>query len=544
MAGTPTSVVDPLLGREIMGTYKLVQVLGQGGMAVVYRGRHVLTDQTVAIKALPPDLASQTQVKQRFIDEARTLGRLEHPNIVHLHNFLEEDGHLYLVMQYAEGETFDEIIDREGRVSAADGVAIGCETLKALQYAHDKGVVHRDIKPSNIIIRGDSSVKVMDFGIAKIVGSTKLTVTGQTMGTVRFMAPEQVRGKNIDHRADLYSLGVTLYQALTGQTPFDGETHFDIMRKHLTDLPPAPSTLVQLPTELDGVLLRSLEKRADARFQTADEFRQALERVPVDVADRRLTRSVPLPSVGDEPAPAPPLATASMPVASAGGRKLSLQVTLAVVLLLAAGVTVLWVMLSEDDQGRRPRPGSAVAGTGTGSAVARRPPKWPPLHRVARTLKTSVDRRYPPDRLRVVSVRQRDADQLAAFYRRARKAYVAFLREEGIDLKVQIGALNLVLVPQAVLNSREHWSGVKPNVDYPTRYLAPASTLYVRDDASARDTDLPYGLALHFCARVAQLSNNRCLELAGAFEKYLAKRSKRLGPAAKVERSPKAAPKK
>lgn len=129
----------------------------------------------------------------------------------------------------------------------------------------------------------------------------------------------------------------------------------------------------------------------------------------------------------------------------------------------------------------------------------------------------------------MVSVRERDADELAAFYQRARGAYGAFLREEGINLKVLVGPLNLVLVPQAVLNSKEHWSGVKPNVDYPTRYLAPASTLYVRDDPSARKTDLPYGLALHFCARVAQLSNRRCLELAGAFEKYLAKRA----PAAK-----------
>ncbi|PID37990.1 MAG: hypothetical protein CSA65_00830 [Proteobacteria bacterium] len=526
MAGTPTSV-DPLLGREILGTYKLIEVLGQGGMAVVYRGRHVLTDQTVAIKALPPELAAQREVKQRFIDEARTLGRLEHPNIVHLHNFLEEDGHLYLVMQYAEGETFDGIIDREGRISVADVVVIGCETLKALGYAHDKGVIHRDIKPSNIIIRGDSSVKVMDFGIAKMVGSTKLTVTGQTMGTVRFMAPEQVRGKNIDHRADLYSLGVTLYQAVTGQTPFDGDTHFDIMRKHLTDLPPAPSTLVELPSELEAVLLKSLEKRAEARFQTADEFRRALARVPADIEDRRLTRSLPVPTVADhEPVAAAPLSTAAMP-ATSSRRRLGLQVTLAVVLLLGAAVMVLWVLLTDAPPPRsRPASGSVAAKeSGVGSAAAKPPPSWPPLHRVARTLKATVDRRFPKERLRVVSVRQRDADELARLYKRAREAYGAFLAAEGINLRVQVGPLNLVLLPQSVLNSSEHWPGVKPNVDYPTRYLAAASTLYVRDDPSARTTDLPYGLALHFCARVAQLSNNRCLELAGAFETYLAKRN-------------------
>lgn len=524
----PAASRDPLIGHEIHGTYKLVQVLGQGGMAVVYLGRHVLTDQKVAIKALPPDLAAQAQVKARFIDEARTLARLEHPNIVALHNFLEEDGHLYLIMQYAEGETFDETIEREGRISPADTVAVGIETLKALGYAHERGVIHRDIKPSNIIIRGDSSVKVMDFGIAKIVGSTKLTVTGQTMGTVRFMAPEQVRGKNIDHRADLYSLGVTLYQACSGRTPFDGETHFDIMRKHLTEVPAPPIELADIPPQLNEALLRSLEKRAESRFQSADEFRRALEAVPVDPASRKLTRSVPLPAMpGPEQASVAKAVTMAHTSVTATppsrGKRLGLQVGVAVALLLLATGAVLWALFTDDGKPRRPKHTSKPLGAGT-AVTKPKPLRWPKLHRVARSLKFSVDQRFEVEKLRVVAERKIDPRKLADFYARARKAYVRFLREEGIDLPVHIGPLNLVLTPQELLNSPKHWPDVKPNVDVPTRYQPPSATLYVRDGKGFMTTDLPYGLALHFCVRMAQLSNRRCSELAEGFERYLRQR--------------------
>ena len=205
-----------LIGKEILGCYQLTELLGQGGMSVVYRARHTLTDQEVAVKVLPPELSTQREVKARFIEEARTLARLEHPNIVVLHNFVESEGYLYLVMQCAEGETFDTIIAREGRVELGEAVGVGVEVLRALEYAHEQGVIHRDIKPSNVIIRGDGAVKVMDFGIAKFMGSTKLTQTGQTMGTVRYMSPEQVRGKTLDHRSDQFSLAVVAYEILSG----------------------------------------------------------------------------------------------------------------------------------------------------------------------------------------------------------------------------------------------------------------------------------------------------------------------------------------
>jgi len=505
-----SKAADRLIGREILGTYQLVELLGKGGMSVVYLARHVLTEQEVAVKVLPPELASQKELKTRFIEEARTLARLEHPNIVVLHNFVEEDGHLYLVMQYAEGETFDTVIAREGRVSVVDAVDIGIQVLRALEYAHEQGVIHRDIKPSNFIIRGDGSVKVMDFGLAKFMGSTKLTQTGLTMGTVRYMSPEQVRGKQVDHRTDLYSLGVAIYEAVTGKTPFDGETHFEIMQKHLTTAPPRPSQLAEIPQELEVALLRALKKRVENRFQTAREFRRSLQGVPVQARRRPLSESMPAarglisPDTTAEIVERPRPRVKLMPVAIAG-------------LLLALSIgAVLWAILD-----RQASSTTHDAGRPPGNGSVRPSAPWPQPHQVARKLTFKVDRTFgPPERLRVMSVVVVDPQSLLQLYRRAREAYRSYLRREGMDLRFTIGPLNLAIVDQEVLNSPDYWPDVKPNTDYPTRYQPSEATLYVHSGPRYQQTDLPYGLALHFCARIARLSNQRCLELAEGFERY------------------------
>jgi serine/threonine-protein kinase len=155
---------------------------------------------------------------------------LEHPNIVGLNNFTETGGRLCLIMSFVAGKTFEQMILDGKQVDPQETVRVGIEVCKALEYAHGQNVIHRDIKPSNVLVRPDGAVKVTDFGIAKILGQTRLTSTGQTMGTVRYMSPEQVRGKALDNRSDLYSLGITLYEALAGVTPFDGENQFDIMQ--------------------------------------------------------------------------------------------------------------------------------------------------------------------------------------------------------------------------------------------------------------------------------------------------------------------------
>lgn len=270
-----------MLGSMVLGQYELVDILGQGGMSVVFKGRHKMTDQEVALKILPPELAAHAQVKSRFLEEAKALAALDHPNIVHLYNFGQENGCFVLAMQFVQGDTWERMILGSKRLDWRVSVRITIDVLRALEYAHNRGIVHRDMKPSNVLVRkDDQSATVMDFGIAKMTTSTRLTATGQTMGTVRYMSPEQVRGLEVDARTDIYSLGATLYESLTGDTPFDGQTHFEIMTKHLGEAPKRPTALaspVEVPVGVEDALMRSLAKRTDDRFQTARDMRLALE---------------------------------------------------------------------------------------------------------------------------------------------------------------------------------------------------------------------------------------------------------------------------
>ncbi|CAN5293947.1 hypothetical protein BH11MYX1_BH11MYX1_25850 [soil metagenome] len=278
-AGLGSTGSHRMLGQVVLGVYELVDVLGQGGMSVVYKARHKLTEQEVALKILPPELAAHSQFKSRFLEEARALAALDHPNIVHLYNFGQENQSFVLAMQYVQGKTWERMILESKRLAWQHSVKIAIEVLKALEYVHGRGIVHRDMKPSNVLVRAhDNMATVMDFGIAKMTTSTKLTATGQTMGTVRYMSPEQVRGQEVDLRTDIYSLGATLFESLVGDTPFDGTTHFEIMTKHLTEAPRRPSTLgVELPQSVDDALMRSLSKRAEDRFETARDMRLLLE---------------------------------------------------------------------------------------------------------------------------------------------------------------------------------------------------------------------------------------------------------------------------
>ncbi len=268
-----------MIGQTMLGQYELVEVLGQGGMSVVFKGRHQLTDQAVALKILPPELAAHSQVKSRFLEEAKALAALDHPNIVHLYNFGQENGYFVLAMQFVEGVTWERMILEAGKLDWRPSCRIACDVLRALEYAHGRGVIHRDMKPSNVLVRAhDGSATVMDFGIAKMTTSTRLTATGQTMGTVRYMSPEQVRGQEVDPRTDIYSLGATLYESVTGDTPFDGATHFEIMTKHLSDPPKRPSVMgIAMPTQVEDAIMRCLAKRAEDRFESPRAMRKILE---------------------------------------------------------------------------------------------------------------------------------------------------------------------------------------------------------------------------------------------------------------------------
>jgi serine/threonine protein kinase len=278
-AALAASGAHRMLGQLVLGTYELMDVIGQGGMSVVFKAKHKMTDQEVALKILPPELAAHSQVKSRFLDEAKALAALDHPNIVHLYNFGQENGSFVLAMQFVQGHTWERLILARKRLDWSSSARIAIDVLKALEYAHGRGVIHRDMKPSNVLVRAhDGLATVMDFGIAKMTTSTRLTATGQTMGTVRYMSPEQVRGQEVDLRTDIYSLGASLYESVTGETPFDGQTHFEIMTKHLTEPLRKPSDVgIELPAAIEEALVRAMAKKPDDRWPTARDMRKLLE---------------------------------------------------------------------------------------------------------------------------------------------------------------------------------------------------------------------------------------------------------------------------
>ncbi|MGC8928459.1 MAG: protein kinase domain-containing protein [Myxococcota bacterium] len=258
--------------------YEVVKKLGEGGMGVVYKAVHNLSGQEVAIKMLPPELSQDEGIRTRFINEARLLAKLDHPNIVTLYNFLEEDQKFYLIMQFVKGKTLEEHIRERGKIPLEEAIQIFSQVCDALGYAHELGVIHRDIKPANIMITPDKRVKVMDFGIAKLTGGTKLTATGIAVGTVWYMSPEQIRGAELDARSDLYALGITLYEALTGRVPFNSESDYEVRKSHVELEPPSPRTFDgTLPESVERVLLKVLAKNPADRYQSAQEFKKAIE---------------------------------------------------------------------------------------------------------------------------------------------------------------------------------------------------------------------------------------------------------------------------
>src|SRR5581483_3705635 len=263
-----------------IGDYQVVGILGAGGMGKVYKVRNVISDRVEAMKVLLPDLANAPELADRFLREIKVQASLEHPNIASLHTAVRLDNQLLMLMEFVDGVTLEHRL-KEGPIPVPQAVDYISQVLSALEYAHTHGVVHRDIKPANMMLTPNGVVKLMDFGIAKASSDHKLTMTGTTMGSLYYMSPEQIQGAaNLDARADLYSVGVSLYELVTGKRPFDGDSQFAIMSAHLEKTPVPPITLdPRLPQALNDVILMSVGKSPDSRFQTAKAFRNALQNV-------------------------------------------------------------------------------------------------------------------------------------------------------------------------------------------------------------------------------------------------------------------------
>jgi len=265
-----------MIGR-VLGTYKVVEKLGEGGMGAVYKGVDTMLDREVAIKALRPELASQTAIVERFRSEAVTLAKLNHPNIATLYSLFRQGDELFMVLEYVRGETLDALLGRRGALPTAEVIPVFCQILDGINHAHEYGIIHRDIKPANMILTENGILKVLDFGIARLLGTNRMTRAGNIIGTLEYMAPEQVRGLDTDARSDTYALGMLLYEILTGRTPFNTENEFELMKLQTEAMPPNPRSLnSSIPESVELAIIRAIQKDPDSRFQTAGDFREFL----------------------------------------------------------------------------------------------------------------------------------------------------------------------------------------------------------------------------------------------------------------------------
>lgn len=269
-----------MIGKQI-GNYNVLKKLGEGGMGAVFQARDMTLERNVAIKVIAPELARNPKLMARFRVEAIAQAKLNHNNITTIHAFDNQQDTYYIVMEYVEGMTLRELIRHKGIIPVSEAIQIFNQILEAIAYAHSKGVIHRDIKPSNIFLTHDGVVKIGDFGIAKVEGVEGLTRVGSTIGSPLYSSPEQVRGEKVDARTDIYSLGMTFYEMLTGRLPFpptDNMSEYRVMKEVLEKTPPPPSTYNQsIPSVLDAVITKGIHKSADQRFQSVTEFRQAIE---------------------------------------------------------------------------------------------------------------------------------------------------------------------------------------------------------------------------------------------------------------------------
>jgi len=319
--------------RLIAGRYELLGRLGSGGAATVYRARDVRLDRIVAVKVLHEQLAADPDFLARFQREARTAASLNHPNVVDVYDYGAEGNTAYIVMPFVGGGNLKELIAARGRLAPTEATDIARQVLSALAAAHAKGLVHRDVKPQNVLLTGDGVVKLADFGIAHVAAQPELTQVGTTIGTAAYIAPEQATGASVGPAADLYGVGLLLYEMLTGRPPFVGGTPMEVAYRQVNEHPTSPRQLVPaVPAALDAVVMRALAKDPAARFPSAEAMLAALD-APIPAPSSEVTQ--PMVTVR-MPVTPPPGRAGSAPPVEGGRGGAGLIVVLAIVGLLAA----------------------------------------------------------------------------------------------------------------------------------------------------------------------------------------------------------------
>jgi len=405
-----------------IGDYEVLGVLGAGGMGKVFKVRNVISDRIEAMKILLPDLEGRQELAERFLREIKLLASLDHPNIAQLRTALTLSNRLVMVMEYVEGTTLAARLE-QGPIPPGEALGYVAQVLNALSYAHAKSVIHRDIKPANMMLTPNGTIKLMDFGIARAKGDASMTVTGTTLGSLFYMSPEQVKGGTVDPRSDLYSLGVSLYEMVTGQLPFKAGSDYSIMTAQLQERPKPPSEVLPgLPPQLNGIILHSMAKEPPERFQSADDFRQALESIrqsipafvpaaasfapagvpapsPTAVASTPTaatgafapvampsssTMATPMPPVADQPLPVPSVMDLSPKPSKGRGLYMALGAAVVLIVLVLAGISLprlLKTRAAEQQQksaDQSTQPAAQPAAQDQNSAQTPTPPTTPP----------------------------------------------------------------------------------------------------------------------------------------------------------------------
>ncbi len=276
-------MMDKNIGKKLDGRYEITELIGEGGMADVYKAVDVVDHKNIAVKILKKEFAESEEFLRRFRNESKAIAVLSHPNIVKIYDVGFSEKIQYIVMEYIDGITLKEYIENERVLSWKDAVHFVIQILRALQHAHERGIVHRDIKPQNIMVFTDGTIKVMDFGIAKFAREEGKTATDQAIGTVHYISPEQARGDVTDAKSDLYSVGVMLYEMLTGQKPFDTDNPVSIAVMHMHNVAELPRRInPDIPIPLEEIIVHAMEKGTDARYQTAVDMIKDIERFKAD----------------------------------------------------------------------------------------------------------------------------------------------------------------------------------------------------------------------------------------------------------------------